>query len=87
MINGTNVLREDKTRWTSINMPETLWAVPRVDGGIIRRIGAALFKMHDAEARWRGWLITELWGGLARRYRDARFDTWTGMPDDESGRP
>jgi hypothetical protein len=107
MINGTKVLRDDKTRWITINVPETRWAAPRtastpsivgcVTGirrwitSIPRRIGALLFVVNDAEARWRGWTITELRGGLARRYRDPRFDTWTGMPggdaeDDESER-
>jgi hypothetical protein len=31
--------------------------------------------MNDAEARWRGWQVIELTGGLARQYRDARFHT------------
>lgn len=29
----------------------------------------------DEEAHWRGWQITQLWGGLGRVYRDPRFDT------------
>jgi len=43
--------------------------------GLPRRAGRHLFAMNDAEARWRGWQLIELTGGLARQYRDARFDT------------
>jgi hypothetical protein len=103
MINGTKLLRDDKTRWTSINVPEIPWATPRTAsapsiGGcgrgirrlvtsVTRRIGAVLFAVNDAEAKWRGWTITELRGGLARRYRDPGFDTWTGVQgEDESER-
>jgi hypothetical protein len=43
--------------------------------GILRRIGAKLFAVNDAEAYWRGWEITQLHGGLSRRYRDRRFET------------
>lgn len=39
------------------------------------RAGSRLFAMNDEEARWRGWQVTELAGGLARQYRDRRFDT------------
>jgi hypothetical protein len=39
-----------------------------------RRLGARLFAMNDTEAGWRGWEITELRCGLARSYRDPRFD-------------
>jgi len=42
--------------------------------GLPRRAGGRLFAMNDAEARWRGWQVIELTGGLARQYRDARFD-------------
>jgi hypothetical protein len=42
---------------------------------IVRRIGARLFRMNDAEAHWRGWEIVELHGGMSRRYRDRRFAT------------
>jgi hypothetical protein len=42
---------------------------------IVGRMGARLFRMNDAEARWRGWEIVELRGGMARRYRDRRFAT------------
>jgi len=43
--------------------------------GLPRRAGRYLFAMNDAEAHWRGWQAIELTGGLARQYRDARFDT------------
>jgi hypothetical protein len=38
------------------------------------RVGAQLFAMNDTEAGWRGWEITEVRRGLARSYRDPRFD-------------
>jgi hypothetical protein len=54
--------------------------------GLPRRAGSRLFAMNDAEARWRGWQVTELAGGLARRYRDPRFDDhWNGC--DLGGEP
>jgi hypothetical protein len=40
-----------------------------------QRAGNRLFAMNDAEAGWHGWEITVLAGGLARQYRDPRFDT------------
>jgi hypothetical protein len=40
---------------------------------IQHRIGTRLFMAADEEAYWRGWRITERWGGLARGYRDPRF--------------
>jgi hypothetical protein len=43
--------------------------------GISRRVGATLFAVNDAEAYWRNWEITQLHGGLSRRYRDHRFAT------------
>lgn len=42
--------------------------------GLPRRTGRRLFYMNDLEARWRGWQVTELHGGLGRQYRDCRFD-------------
>lgn len=42
---------------------------------IPRRLGDRLFTMNDTEAYWRGWQITKTRGGLARSYRDPRFDT------------
>jgi hypothetical protein len=38
------------------------------------RVGARVFAMNDMEAGWRGWEVTELCHGLARSYRDPRFD-------------
>ncbi len=42
---------------------------------IPQRLTDRLFIMNDAEAYWRRWQITRIHGGLARRYRDPRFDT------------
>ena len=47
---------------------------------IPRRLGDRLFVMNDTEAYWRGWQITKTHGGLARRYRDPRFDTVAACP-------
>ena len=47
---------------------------------IPRRLGDRLFVMNDAEAYWRGWQITKTHHGLARRYRDPRFDTLAECP-------
>jgi hypothetical protein len=47
---------------------------------ILRRLGDRLFVMNDTEAYWRGWQITKTHGGLARRYRDPRFDTLAECP-------
>ncbi len=47
---------------------------------IPRRLGNRLFVMNDTEAYWRGWQITKTHGGLARRYRDPRFDTLAECP-------
>ena len=47
---------------------------------IPRRLGDRLFGMNDTEAYWRGWQITKTHGGLARRYRDPRFDTLAECP-------
>lgn len=38
-------------------------------------VGSRLFARSDEEARWHGWQVTELARGLARLYRDPRFDT------------
>lgn len=48
-----------------------------------RRIGIRLFLTADEEACWRGWRITERWGGLARGYRDARFEPGAGQPAED----
>jgi hypothetical protein len=47
---------------------------------IPRRLGDRQFVMNDTEAYWRGWQITKTHGGLARRYRDPRFDTLAECP-------
>jgi len=44
-------------------------------GAVPQRLGDRLFAMNDTEAYWRGWQITKARGGLARSYRDPRFDT------------
>ncbi len=51
-----------------------------------RRVGSHLFAGNDEEARWRGWQVTELAGGLARQYRDPRFDTLRCQYDPNGGR-
>ncbi len=40
----------------------------------IHRIGALLYARSDANAARQGWTVIERWGGLARTYRDSRFD-------------
>ena len=47
---------------------------------IPRRLGDRLFVTNDTEAYWRDWQITKMHGGLARRYRDPRFDTLAECP-------
>ena len=47
---------------------------------IRRRCGDRLFARNDTEAYWRGWQVTMTGGGLARRYRDPRFDTLAECP-------
>jgi hypothetical protein len=42
--------------------------------GVPRRAGRRWYQVNDAEAGWRGWQVTERYGGLGRQYRDARFD-------------
>jgi hypothetical protein len=42
--------------------------------GLPRRAGARLHAINDAEARWWHWHVTECYAGLARQYRDARWD-------------
>jgi hypothetical protein len=42
--------------------------------GLPRRAGRHLFARNDEEARWWGWQVTEFASGLARQYRDQRFD-------------
>ena len=48
--------------------------------GLPRRAGARLHATSDAEARWWHWQVTERRGGLARQYRDARFEVLRHYP-------
>jgi hypothetical protein len=48
--------------------------------GLPRRAGRRLFAITDTEACWRSWLVAEPLGGLARQYRDARFDALAADP-------
>ena len=65
-----------------------LWHLVTVLGQVLlswlaavpRRLGDRLFAMNDTEAYWQGWQITKTRGGLARRYRDPRFDTLAECP-------
>jgi len=47
----------------------------------VERAGAALFAEPDAQAARNGWTVTRRWGGLARTYRDPRFDQFSRCPD------
>jgi hypothetical protein len=47
---------------------------------LIRRFGDWLFRTGDARARQHGWQITVHQGGLARTYRDPRFDRFSRCP-------
>ena len=52
-------------------------------GWVVRCLRAAaerVFAANDAEARWWGWEITRRWAGLARTYRDPRFDALVSCP-------
>jgi hypothetical protein len=46
----------------------------------LRKIGQYAFAATDARARQYGWQIEERRGGLSRRYRDPRFDTFATCP-------
>lgn len=41
---------------------------------LVRRFGSWLFRAEDERARQHGWQVTAHRGGLARAYRDPRFD-------------
>jgi hypothetical protein len=66
------------------SFPDTVCAACAVAAawlvGLPRRAGRRVFAMNDAEAGWRGWLVTETFGGLGRRYRDARFEALRADP-------
>src|SRR5690242_2838960 len=47
---------------------------------LIRAAGDRLFKAEDERAREYGWQITARHGGLARTYRDPRFDRFRSCP-------
>lgn len=46
----------------------------------LARVGEGLFGEADAEARRRRWQVTVERGGLARSYRDPRFDRFARCP-------
>lgn len=48
------------------------------------RLGDRLFTLNDDEAGWRDWQVIKTRGGLARTYRDPRFDR---SVRERSGRP
>jgi hypothetical protein len=47
---------------------------------LIRKVGDRLFHAEDARARQYGWQVTARRGGLARTYRDPRFDRFRSCP-------
>ena len=47
---------------------------------LIRRVGNWLYQAEDTRARQYGWLISTCRGGLARTYRDPRFDRFCRCP-------
>jgi hypothetical protein len=47
---------------------------------LIRAVGNRLFQAEDVRARQYGWQITSRRGGLARTYRDPRFDRLRSCP-------
>jgi hypothetical protein len=49
-------------------------------GRLIRAAGDRLFQAEDAHARQYGWQVTTRRGGLARTYRDPRFDRFRNCP-------
>jgi hypothetical protein len=59
----------------------TLLGVPDRLNGLTHRVGMRLFVKNDTEACWQRWRINELRGGLARRYRDPRFDALRSLHD------
>lgn len=57
--------------------------IARVTGRLallIRAAGDRLFQAQDERARRYGWQITVRCGGLARTYRDPRFDRFRSCP-------
>ena len=57
--------------------------IARVTGRLVRLVRAAcdrLFQAEDIRASQNGWQITARRGGLARTYRDPRFDRFRSCP-------
>jgi hypothetical protein len=57
--------------------------IARVTGRLVRLVRAAgdrLFQAEDIRASQNGWQITARRGGLARTYRDPRFDRFRNCP-------
>jgi RecJ-like exonuclease len=55
------------------------WVTGRL-ARLIRAAGNRMFKAEDAHARQYGWQAMVRRGGLARTYRDPRFDRFRGCP-------
>jgi hypothetical protein len=58
--------------------------IARVTGRLVRlvrAVGDRLFQAEDVRASQYGWQITARRGGLARTYRDPRFDSFRNCPD------
>jgi hypothetical protein len=60
-----------------VRVPGICAWIARMPGGL----GTWLFQRNDAEAGWRNWQITQIRGGLARGYRDSRFDVLRQLHD------
>ena len=85
MFYGSNLYRKDKPGWVTGHVTEAAGGpsgrirfhcavlIARLIG-LPRRAGRRLHAVNDAESRWWHWLVTERHGGLARQYRDARFE-------------
>jgi hypothetical protein len=81
MSNATSLLGSRATaasnpgRVPRTQSPLTAWVTD-----VVRRLGTRLLLTCDEEANWRGWQTTVLRGGLARSYRDPRFDLRQQVP-------
>lgn len=56
-----------------------VWAIPIIRVALTR-LERRLFGDLDAQAKHDGWQVTRLRHGLARRYRDPRFDLLSACP-------
>jgi hypothetical protein len=65
LVNFTSSSGENKTQFNILR-----WVAWRVSA-----LGARMFAVDDRFALQHGWEITRRWGGLARTYRDPRFDS------------